>query len=251
MDQPAGLVDDLHHPVGVDQQLLDHARQARQREVQRDGRIRPDVALDRRMADVALVPQRHVLHRRQRHRPDQPGQPRQVLGQHGLRLCGIALDPFWPGEKYSSASRNFGPLHVPDLGRQALDRRGDNRQHREEHRVAVARDDLGRDTARPPAPSPAPHAPRPPGRYWRTCRQRPRSRRSRPRPAPPPAGRGCGRTLHRPAPASARTSWVRHGSRGSARWSPCPCARMPASSGRPAAHPCPPAGCPPPAPVAR
>jgi hypothetical protein len=58
-------------------------------------------------------------------------------------LCGIADEPFWPGEKYSLGLQHFGALEVADLDRQALDRRGDDAEHREEHRVAIARDDLG------------------------------------------------------------------------------------------------------------
>ena len=54
----------------------------------------------------------------------------------GLRLCGIADEPFWPGEKYSSASPDLGALKVADLQREALDRRGDDAQRREEHRRA-------------------------------------------------------------------------------------------------------------------
>ena len=67
----------------------------------------------------------------------------------GLRLCGIAEEPFWPGWKNSSASRTSRPLQMPHLGRQPLDAAGDHAQGAEERRMAVARDDLGRHRFRP------------------------------------------------------------------------------------------------------
>ena len=66
----------------------------------------------------------------------------------GLRLCGIAEEPFWPGWKNSSASRtslrcrcrtSVASRSMPD---------GDHRQRGEEHRVAIARDHLGGDRLR-------------------------------------------------------------------------------------------------------
>jgi hypothetical protein len=38
----------------------------------------------------------------------------------GLRLCGIALEPFWPARNGSSTSRTSCALQVADLGREAL-----------------------------------------------------------------------------------------------------------------------------------
>ena len=101
------------------------------------------------MRDVALVPQRDVFQGRDHGRADQPrAGPVRFSGSTGLRLCGIADEPFCPGAKYSSASRNFGALQMADLGREPLDRGGDQRQRHEERGVPVARDDLGRDRLR-------------------------------------------------------------------------------------------------------
>ena len=63
----------------------------------------------------------------------------------GLRLCGMAEEPFWPSEKILLGLQHFGALQVADLGRQPLDRGGDHAERGEIHGVAVARDDLGRD----------------------------------------------------------------------------------------------------------
>ena len=71
--------------------------------------------------------------------------PTRFSDSTGLRLCGMAEEPFCPSEKNSSASRHFGALQMADFRRQPLDRRGDDAERREIHGVAVARDDLRRD----------------------------------------------------------------------------------------------------------
>ena len=63
----------------------------------------------------------------------------------GLRLCGMALEPFWPGAKYSSASSTSVRCRwrISIAMRSTED--GDHPERGEEHRVPVARDHLGRD----------------------------------------------------------------------------------------------------------
>src|SRR3546814_11591523 len=56
----------LLHPLGIDEQLVDHAGKPPEREIERDRRVGADEAFDRRMADVAPVPQRDILHHRNR-----------------------------------------------------------------------------------------------------------------------------------------------------------------------------------------
>ena len=59
-------------------QPLDHAGQAVQGEVQVDGGVRADEALDRGMADIPLMPERDVLQRRHgeaAHHPRQAAAP--------------------------------------------------------------------------------------------------------------------------------------------------------------------------------
>ena len=75
-----------------------HVVQQRRRAGQRD-------ALHRRVADVALVPQRLVLHAREGVAAQQPRQARRGAPTViGLRLCGIALEPFWPARNGSWSS---------------------------------------------------------------------------------------------------------------------------------------------------
>ena len=63
----------------------------------------------------------------------------------GLRLCGIAEEPFWPLGEELLRLQHLGALQVADFGGEPLDRRGDHAERREIHGVAVARDDLRRD----------------------------------------------------------------------------------------------------------
>ena len=62
----------------------------------------------------------------------------------GFRLCGIADEPFCPLANGSSTSRTSVRCEMADLGREALERRRDERQRREQLRVAVALEDLRR-----------------------------------------------------------------------------------------------------------
>ena len=63
----------------------------------------------------------------------------------GLRLCGMAEEPFWPGEKYSSASRTSERWRWRTSVASRSIRGGDHAERGEEHGVAVARDHLGGD----------------------------------------------------------------------------------------------------------
>ena len=90
----------------------------------------------------------------------------------GLRLCGMAGRAFLAlGEEFLGFE-HFGALQVADLGRDALDRRGDDAKGGKEHRMAVARDDLGRDRLGLKAHGPLQHVLQRLGRCWRRCRRR-------------------------------------------------------------------------------
>ena len=66
----------------------------------------------------------------------------------GLRLWGIAEEPFWPGEKYSSASRNSVRCRwrISTASRSAEE--AITPRVAKYHRMAVARNNLGRDRFR-------------------------------------------------------------------------------------------------------
>ena len=63
----------------------------------------------------------------------------------GLRLWGIADDPFWPGAERLLDLAHLGALEVADLGREPLHAGARERDRLEQLRVAVAGDDLGGD----------------------------------------------------------------------------------------------------------
>ena len=71
--------------------------------------------------------------------------PTRFSDSTGLRLCGMAEEPFWPSEKYSSASRTSVRCkwRISVASRSIED--GDHAERGEIHGMAVARNDLGRD----------------------------------------------------------------------------------------------------------
>ena len=91
----------------------------------------------------------------------------------GLRLWGMADEPFWPSEKILFGFEHFGALQVADLGGDALDGRGDDAESREVCGMAIARDDLGRNRLDGEAELlAATMVPRCADRCWRKCRRR-------------------------------------------------------------------------------
>ena len=167
------------HHLGPHLEALHHAGEARQHEVERDGRVGRDHALDRRVADVALVPERHVLERAPRVAAQQPRETADVLGQDRVALVRHRRRALLARCRTAPPPPHLGALQVADLQRDALAGPGHDREPREEVRVAVARHDLRRDRlGREPEP-PADARPRPPARCWRTCRPRPRACRPR------------------------------------------------------------------------
>ena len=134
----------------------------------------------------------------------------------GLRLCGIALDPFWPSAKRLLHLAHLRALQVADLRREPLQRGAGERDRAQHLGVAVTRDDLGRDVLRPQAEAlqrgPLDLRARAPS----TCRRR---RRACPPPRPRTRARrrSAARRLSNAKPASlspkvvgsACTPWVR------------------------------------------
>ena len=177
-----------------------------------------DHALDRRVADVALVPQRHVLERGQRVRAHQAGQSRHLLAaRRGCACAAWPSEPFWPARNGSSSSRtsvfcsartsvaNFSRLAAHD---------GEGRHHLG---VAVALQHLRRDGRGRRGPGGRRPPPPPPAAGARTCPPRPRACPPRSSRAAAPAARGRAPAPRTRARASARTSWARRARRGCAR----------------------------------
>ena len=109
-----------------------------------DRRVRSDHALDRRMRDIALVPERDVLHRGNRHAAHKPREAGQILGQHRIALMRHAEEPSARGKIFFRLE-NLRALKMTDFDREPFDRRRHDGERRKKRRVAVARNDLRRD----------------------------------------------------------------------------------------------------------
>ena len=86
MNKAPHPVEILLHPFWVNQQLVDHAGEPREREIKRDRCVRPDEALDRRVRDIALVPQCDILQCGQGIAADHAGLTGEVFGQDRVAL---------------------------------------------------------------------------------------------------------------------------------------------------------------------
>jgi hypothetical protein len=102
--------------------------------VQPDGGVGADVALDRGVADVALVPQSHVFQRGNNRRAHEAGKAGQVFGQHGVALVGHGGRALLPRMEEFLRFAHFGALEVADFRCQPLNAAGDNGQARRRKR---------------------------------------------------------------------------------------------------------------------
>ena len=141
------------HPIGVDLEPVEDVGQ-RARGVGGDAeRPLEDEALRRAVADVALVPERHVLEADERVRAQQPGHAGHPLGEDRIALVRHRAAPCWPEPNGSNASPDLGALEVPDLDRDPLQRPAQDGERREQLGVPVAAHHLGRRRIRRPGPA--------------------------------------------------------------------------------------------------
>ena len=121
--------------------------------VEQDRRVGQDHPLDRGVGDVALVPQRDVLERRNGVAAQHARQARDLLALDRVALVGHRRGALLAGAKGLLGLAHLGALEVADLGRQALQAGAGERDRAEQLGVAVARDDLRGDVlARQPQP---------------------------------------------------------------------------------------------------
>ena len=90
------------------------------------------------------MPQRHIFKRRRDRGPNDTGEARQIFGQHGVAFVRHRRRAFLPGGEELLGLAEFGPLQMADFGRQSFDGAGNDTESREEHRMTVARNHLGR-----------------------------------------------------------------------------------------------------------
>ena len=120
MHQPARLIEILLHARGINDQLFDHARGARQGEVERHRRIGADEAFDRGVRNIALVPQRHIFQRRPDISAHHARQPDDILAQDRVALMGHRRGALLAGGKIFFRFQNLGALQMTNFDRQTL-----------------------------------------------------------------------------------------------------------------------------------
>ena len=189
------------HPVRIHDHAADDTGEAPQHVVERDEAVGQDHALDRRVRDVPLVPQRDVLERRHGVGAHQPRQAGDLLAADRVALVRHRRRALLPLAERLFDFTDLGLLQAADLERELLERRGGDRQRGHQLGVAVALDDLRRHRRRLQAePLADPRLDRR-DRGARTCRPRRRScRRRRSRgPAARDRGRAAARRTRAPA----------------------------------------------------
>src|SRR5256886_7392031 len=100
-------------------------------------------SLDRRVADVALMPQGDVLQRGQRVGPEESSQPADSLRELRVALVRHRAPALLPLAEWLLRLEDLGALEPPHLERNLFKRRARHGEHRAELGVAVPLDDLG------------------------------------------------------------------------------------------------------------
>src|SRR4051812_37337416 len=85
-DHAARTIEILFHPLRVDDHAADDPREAAEHVIEGDETVRQNHPLDRRMGDVALVPQRDIFERRHRVAAQQPRQSGDLLAPDRIAL---------------------------------------------------------------------------------------------------------------------------------------------------------------------
>ena len=139
-----GHFDVLHHVPGVNEEVVHEPGPLHQHVMQRDGRVGEDHALDRRVADVAFVPQGDVLDGGGGVAAEQARHPAHALAEDGISLVGHRRTPLLPLLEEFLHLEHLGTLQPPDLDGHLLDGGAGKGNGADEFGVAVTLHDLGR-----------------------------------------------------------------------------------------------------------
>ena len=215
----------------------DDAREPPQHVIERDEAVGQDHALDRRVRDVALVPQRVVLERRHGVGAQQPRQADDLLAADRVALVRHRRRALLPlGERLLDLA-DLGLLQAADLERALLERRSGDGERRQQLGVAIALDHLRRHRRRLEAERRGRRPLRSPAAGARRCRPRPTAcRRRSPSRARSRRARVARRARRTRAPASGRTSSARRARRACGRSSASAGARRRAAARPPSAR---------------
>ena len=144
-DEPVRGVEVPAHPLRIDDEPVDDPGEAVEHVVEREERVGNDDPLGRGVRDVALVPERDVLEADDRRRAHDAREAADPLGDLRVALVRHRRRALHPGGERLLDLAHLGAREVPDLRREAVERRRDERERREQLGVPVARDHLRRD----------------------------------------------------------------------------------------------------------
>ena len=198
------------------------AREAPQHVVERDEAVGQDDPLDRRVRDVALVPERDVLEGRHEVAAQHARQAHDLLAADRVALVRHRRRALLPLVERLLDLADLGLLQAADLEGELLERGGGDGERRHQLGVAVALDDLRRHGRRRRGRASRRRRARSTGRGARRCRRRRRSCRPDDRARARARRARCrARSPRTRAPASARGSSARRARRGCGRSSAC------------------------------
>jgi hypothetical protein len=141
-DQPAARLEGRPHPLREDAQVLEDVGGQVEHVIERDRGIGEGHPLHRRMRDVALVPQGHVLEGGLEVGAHDAGQPRDALAHDRVALVRHRARTLLARLERLLDLANLGARQVADLHGDLLERRGGDRQGAHVLGVPVALDHL-------------------------------------------------------------------------------------------------------------
>src|SRR6185369_3111830 len=132
------------HALGINHELVDQVRRLVQHVIRQDRRIRKDHALDRRMRDIAFMPQRNILKSRLRVRTNDTGQTADLFTLNRVTFMWHRRRALLLFAEELLRLAYLCPLKVANLRRDLVERARDDSKRRQVERVAVALNHLRR-----------------------------------------------------------------------------------------------------------
>ena len=136
------------HPLGAHDQPFHQPGESIEHVVDRKERVREHDALGRRVRDVSLVPERDVLETDVCVPAHEPREAADALGDDRIALVRHRRGALLPLRERLLDLPHLGAREVPDLQGEAIERRREDRERREQLGVPVALQDLGRGRGR-------------------------------------------------------------------------------------------------------